>query len=51
MIPKLRVPKCKGFFYGEREYNSKRFLNKVVSRGYLPITKPKKRNPKALELG
>jgi hypothetical protein len=38
-------------FTNKREYNSKRFLNEVVSRGYLPIIKPKKRNPKALELG
>jgi hypothetical protein len=28
------------------EYNSKRCLNKVVSRCYLPVIKPKKRNPK-----
>jgi hypothetical protein len=46
MISKLRVSKCKGFFYGDGEYNSKRFLNKVVSQGYLPIIKPKKRNSK-----
>jgi len=46
MIPKLRVPSGKGFLYGDGEYNSKRFLNKVISRGYLPVIKPKKRNPK-----
>ena len=44
MISKLRVPNGKGFFQGGGEYNSKRFLNKVVIRGYLPIIKPKKRN-------
>jgi hypothetical protein len=43
---KLKVPKGKGFLYGDGEYNSKKFLNKVVRQGYLPIIKPKKRNPK-----
>ena len=42
MIPKLRVPRGKGFFYGDGEYNSKRFLNKVIIRGYLLIIKPKR---------
>jgi hypothetical protein len=46
MISKLIVPRGKGFFYGDGECNSKRFLNKVISRDYLPVIKPKKRNPK-----
>ena len=46
MVSRLRVPKGNGFFYGDGEFNSKRFLNRIVHRGYLPVIKPRKRNPK-----
>jgi hypothetical protein len=48
MTSALEVPNGEGFFYGDGEYNSKDFLDKIVIRGYLPIVKPKKRNPKSL---
>jgi hypothetical protein len=35
-------------YYVEGECNSKKVLNKVVSRGYLPVIKPRKRNPNDL---
>jgi len=31
-----------GYLFGDREYDSKPFLNKIDERGYLPIIKPKK---------
>ncbi len=51
MLSKLRVPKGTGFFYGDEEYNSKRFLNRIVLRDYLPVIKPKKRNPRGFGAG
>jgi hypothetical protein len=48
MTSVLEVPYGEGFFYGDGEYNSKDFLDKIIIRGYLPIIRPKKRNPKSL---
>lgn len=48
MTSALKVPYGEGFFYGDGEYNSKVFLDKIVIRGYLPIIRPTKRNPKSL---
>ncbi len=31
-----------GYFFGDREYDSKKLLNRIVERGYLPIIKPKR---------
>lgn len=47
MTSTLKVPKGEGFFYGDGEYDSKNFLDKIVLRGYLPIIKPTKRNPRS----
>ena len=45
MAPKLRVPEGKVFSYLDGIHNSKDFLDMAVSRSYLLIIKPKKRNP------
>ena len=41
-IEGLEVPEGRGYLYGDAEYDSRIFLNKVVERGYLPCIKPRK---------
>ena len=37
-----RLPEGKGYFYADAAYDSRRVLNTVVDRGYLPCVKPRK---------
>jgi len=37
-----RLPEGKGYFYADAAYDSRRVLNTIVDRGYLPIVKPRK---------
>jgi len=37
-----RLPEGKGYFYADAAYDSRRVLNIVVDRGYLPCVKPRK---------
>ena len=36
------MPRDRGYFYADAAYDSRRVLNTVVGRGYLPIVKPRK---------
>ena len=36
-----RLPEGKGYFYADAAYDSRRVLNTVVDKGYLPIVKRK----------
>ena len=41
-----RLPEGKGYFYADAAYDSRRVLNIIVDRGYLPIVKPRKNRAK-----
>ena len=40
------MPEGKGYFYADAAYDSRKVLNIVVDRGYLPIVKPQKNRAK-----
>ncbi len=41
-----RLPEGKGYFYADAAYDSRKVLNTVVDRGYIPIVKPRKNKAK-----
>lgn len=36
------MPEGSGYLFGDGEYDSREFLNKVVDKGYMPMIKPRK---------
>ncbi|HPO89441.1 MAG TPA: transposase [Methanothrix sp.] len=38
----LTVPEGSGYLFGDGEYDSRKFLNDVVDKGYMPVIKPRK---------